>query len=472
MRYELYYWPGIQGRGEYVRLALEEAACDYADVARERGTGVMMKMMQAGSNPPFAPPFLKAGKLVIGQTANILLYLGSRHGLAPKAERGAIMAAPTAAHGDGFRARNSRHPSSARPVAVLRGPEARSEKAHRGILATAGAEIHGLFRAARAGLQWLLAHGPQDQLHRPVAVPTRRWPALRLSEPHENVRAQDSRPGRTARPRRRAAQHQGLSRKRSPHPLQRRRHLPALQGIGYLACRRGASSVPSSSPAMTGVDRRVQKKSLPAPAVDRRHRKLCQLDAVDAGDVERHHLGAVGLVAAREHLDAAVDAELMFDRVLVEEIFLQIVLAGAQHKTRRRQERKMQALLGADRAVAGGHHGKIRGAFEAHQAAMAAAGIGPGIRHRPASAVVCGRSITTGKARAPDDDGRAAQPRGGNLISAPPSGDLVDPGSLSGRQRSLHRLRCAGVGIAVGFRGRSLRRAREQDLDRGRRRNA
>jgi glutathione S-transferase len=88
MRYELYYWPSIQGRGEYVRLALEEAAADYADVARsERGMAAMMRMMEKeGGAPPFAPPFLKAGKLVIGQTANILLYLGSRHGLAPKAE--------------------------------------------------------------------------------------------------------------------------------------------------------------------------------------------------------------------------------------------------------------------------------------------------------------------------------------------------------------------------------------------------
>jgi glutathione S-transferase len=88
MRYELLYWPGIQGRGEYVRLALEEAGADYADVARtERGLATMMKMMAARSGtPPFAPPFLKAGKLVIGQAANILLYLGSRHGLAPKAE--------------------------------------------------------------------------------------------------------------------------------------------------------------------------------------------------------------------------------------------------------------------------------------------------------------------------------------------------------------------------------------------------
>jgi len=88
MRYELYYWPGIQGRGEYVRLALEEAGASYVDVARtERGMAAMMRMMEAkGGNPPFAPPFLKAGKLVIGQTANILFYLGSRHGLAPKAE--------------------------------------------------------------------------------------------------------------------------------------------------------------------------------------------------------------------------------------------------------------------------------------------------------------------------------------------------------------------------------------------------
>jgi glutathione S-transferase len=91
MRYELYYWPGIQGRGEYVRLALEEAGADYADVARSvRGMAAMMRMMEAGSTPPFAPPFLKAGKVVIGQTANILLYLGARHGLAPKPEAGRL----------------------------------------------------------------------------------------------------------------------------------------------------------------------------------------------------------------------------------------------------------------------------------------------------------------------------------------------------------------------------------------------
>src|SRR6266852_6969349 len=92
MRYELYYWPSIQGRGEYVRLALEDAGANYADVARsDRGMAAMTAMMDArNGTPPFAPPFLKAGQLVIGQTANILLYLGSRHSLAPKAEAGRL----------------------------------------------------------------------------------------------------------------------------------------------------------------------------------------------------------------------------------------------------------------------------------------------------------------------------------------------------------------------------------------------
>jgi len=97
MRYELYYWPSIQGRGEFVRLALEEAGADYVDVARgseKDGLGVpaLMKLMndESGATPPYAPPFLRAGKLLIGQSANILMYLGSRHKLAPKSEAGRL----------------------------------------------------------------------------------------------------------------------------------------------------------------------------------------------------------------------------------------------------------------------------------------------------------------------------------------------------------------------------------------------
>ena len=96
MRYELYYWPSIQGRGEFVRLALEEAGADYIDVASQSGPrgGVpaLLRFLEGRSveHPPFAPPFLKAGRLVIGQTANILLYLGERHGLAPETESGRL----------------------------------------------------------------------------------------------------------------------------------------------------------------------------------------------------------------------------------------------------------------------------------------------------------------------------------------------------------------------------------------------
>jgi glutathione S-transferase len=91
MAYELYYWPTIQGRGEFVRLALEEAGADYVDVARRpEGMTAMMRMMEGAAHPPFAPPFLKDGDFVIGQTAAILLYLGARHGLAPKDPTGGL----------------------------------------------------------------------------------------------------------------------------------------------------------------------------------------------------------------------------------------------------------------------------------------------------------------------------------------------------------------------------------------------
>ena len=83
MAYELYYWPGIQGRGEFVRLALEEAGAEYIDVARGRGGIAAMQRLIDGAavaRPPFAPPFLKDGDVLIAQTANILFYLGRRHG--------------------------------------------------------------------------------------------------------------------------------------------------------------------------------------------------------------------------------------------------------------------------------------------------------------------------------------------------------------------------------------------------------
>src|SRR3954451_20643658 len=93
MRYELYYWPSIQGRGEFIRLALEDAGAEYVDVARRpRGVQAMMRLMasRALKTPPFAPPFLRAGELVIAQTALILHWLAPLLGLAPKSEAGRL----------------------------------------------------------------------------------------------------------------------------------------------------------------------------------------------------------------------------------------------------------------------------------------------------------------------------------------------------------------------------------------------
>jgi len=89
--YELFYWPTIQGRGEFVRLALEEAGVAYVDVAREPGgMARMMAAMDGADHPSFAPPFLKADGLAVGQVANILLAIGQRHGLAPGDEQGRL----------------------------------------------------------------------------------------------------------------------------------------------------------------------------------------------------------------------------------------------------------------------------------------------------------------------------------------------------------------------------------------------
>jgi glutathione S-transferase len=93
MRYQFYYWPTVHGRGEFVRLALEEAGAGYVDVARRKGgVKAMMKIIEdkRSARAPFAPPFLKSGKLVVAQTANILFYLGPHLKLAPRDEAGRL----------------------------------------------------------------------------------------------------------------------------------------------------------------------------------------------------------------------------------------------------------------------------------------------------------------------------------------------------------------------------------------------
>lgn len=87
--YKLWYWAEIQGRGEFVRLAMEAGDIAYVDMAREQGSDALIEDMKARKDrPPFAPPYLDTGSQVIAQVANILLYLGERHGIAPSDEAG------------------------------------------------------------------------------------------------------------------------------------------------------------------------------------------------------------------------------------------------------------------------------------------------------------------------------------------------------------------------------------------------
>ena len=89
MAYELHYWPTIQGRGEFVRLALEAAGAAYLDVARgDGGMDAMAAYLEGGDveRPPFACPFLVDGRRVVAQTAAMLLYLGPKLKLVPSGE--------------------------------------------------------------------------------------------------------------------------------------------------------------------------------------------------------------------------------------------------------------------------------------------------------------------------------------------------------------------------------------------------
>ncbi|WP_454886069.1 glutathione S-transferase [Sphingomonas oryzagri] len=91
MPYELWYWPGIPGRGEFVRLSLEAGGIDYIDQAFENPDALMDDIKKRVPEP-FAPPYLVAGDLVIAQVANILLYLGDEHGLGSKDKAGRYLA--------------------------------------------------------------------------------------------------------------------------------------------------------------------------------------------------------------------------------------------------------------------------------------------------------------------------------------------------------------------------------------------
>ena len=211
MNYELYYWPGIQGRGEFVRLALEAAGCPDLDVARSAGKGLgvpRLRRFLSGRQEaelPVAPPFLKAGRHVVAQTANILLFLGAPWACAGRRGRPAVDS-PAAADDRRLGRGNSRHPSSDRLQSLLRATEARGAPACRGFSTQPAAEVPRLLRA-RAGPQRArpgLTGRRAADLCRSVAVSGPDGPGLCVSARHA-TRSASSPPPRRIAPGRRDA---------------------------------------------------------------------------------------------------------------------------------------------------------------------------------------------------------------------------------------------------------------------------
>ena len=230
MPYELYYWPGIQGRGEFVRLALEAAGAPYVDVAREPGPGRGVKGMTAmleGGAPqtPFAPPFLRDGEIVVSHVANILHYLGPKLGLAPKDE--AAASSPT---GCSSRSRISwprftTRIIRSRPTSISRTRRRRPRRAPRPSFSIASPKYLGYFERVLSDNPAGPAHAVGRQAHhrRPVPVPDLGRHGLRLPA-RLRRRGQTLSSARGAYEVGRGAEKRGrLSRLRPSHSVQRRR---------------------------------------------------------------------------------------------------------------------------------------------------------------------------------------------------------------------------------------------------------
>ena len=217
MTYILYYWPEIQGRGEFVRLALEDAGAAYIDAARTpSGMAAMARILEDESafRPPFAPPFLKTGRMTIAQVANILLYLGPRLGLAPRGQgdRLFIHQLQLTVTDLVAEAHDTHHPCRRGPL--LRRSEAGGAASGRGIPRQPYRQVPGLFRARGRGepQERRLAGRFGSDLYRPQPVPARRRAALCFPKGDAPSGETLAAPCRPARSHRRPAEYRGLSR--------------------------------------------------------------------------------------------------------------------------------------------------------------------------------------------------------------------------------------------------------------------
>ena len=251
MRYELYYWPGLQGRGEFVRLALEEAGADYVDIAlvpEEQGGGVpaMTRFLEGDDvlRPPFAPPFLKCGRQLIGQTANILLLLGGRLKLAPRDAAGRLWTHQlqltladliTEVH-------DTHHPIDTGRFYEEQRTAAKQRSA--AFLAQRLPKYLGYFERVlqrnathRNATQPRPGPRPGGRLHRvcrSVDGASDRRAALRLPLGEPQSAGHVPRPVRTARRGLRPTALESLPGIRAPRGVQQRRHLPALSRTRHL----------------------------------------------------------------------------------------------------------------------------------------------------------------------------------------------------------------------------------------------
>src|SRR5438552_2894927 len=242
-RVELYYWPTIQGRGEFVRLLLEEAGADYVDVARlPRAKGGMAAMMrfvdgeEAGALP-FASPFVKVGDVIVSQTANILAFLAPRLGLVPddealRAEASQIQLTLADFVGE---IHDTHHPIAG---SLYYEDQKKEAKRRARDFVKAHAEIPGLARGrarAQPAERGAVARRARPRLRRPLSVPGDRGAALRVPERDGAPRAAAPAPDRAPRSRGGAAADRGVPRVEAAAAVEPAGDLPAVSRAGSAA---------------------------------------------------------------------------------------------------------------------------------------------------------------------------------------------------------------------------------------------
>lgn len=234
MAYELYYWPTIQGRGEFVRLAFEAAGADYVDVSRQDDGAAMTALMKDAATPSFAPPFVRLGGRTIGQVAAILAWLGPQLGLSPDgdSDRAWLNQIQLTLADLVAEAHDTHHPVDLMAYYDDQKPEA-------------ARRAEG-FRTARIAkfLTWaetVLTRNPHgadgmvgDRLTYADLSLFQVVEGLTYAFPKAAGRVLATTPKVVAVRDRVAAPHRRLSGQRPPHPLQRGRHLPPLSRTGRL----------------------------------------------------------------------------------------------------------------------------------------------------------------------------------------------------------------------------------------------